>query len=180
MQVPDTDYTVSGNTLTFTSAPSSGQAIQIRELGTVVASGMGPATVTTDTFTGNGVQTTFTLSTAPANKYWTTVNYNGTILLHDAYNVNGSSLVLSAAAANGANIEVTTYGQLGGLYSLINGTSNVNIPSANGNINMSAAGNANVVVVTGSGLNVTGNITQNSVAMATAARSLGYSLVFGL
>ncbi len=186
MQVPDTDYTVSGNTLTFTSAPSSGQAIQIRELGTVVASGMGPATVTTDTFTGNGVQTTFTLSTAPANKYWTTVNYNGTILLHDAYNVNGSSLVLSAAAANGANIEVTSYGQLGGLYSLINGTSNVNIPSANGNINMSAAGNANVVVVDGTGatitgnLTVTGNVVSGGGSGATSARALGYSLVFGL
>jgi hypothetical protein len=39
---------------------------------------------------------------------------------------------------------------------LANGTSNVRIPVASGNINMSAAGNANIVVVTGTGANVTG------------------------
>jgi len=39
---------------------------------------------------------------------------------------------------------------------LANGTSNVRIPAASGNINMSAAGNANIVVVTGTGANVTG------------------------
>jgi len=37
-----------------------------------------------------------------------------------------------------------------------NGTSNVSIPSTNGNVNISAAGNANIVVVTGTGANVTG------------------------
>jgi hypothetical protein len=41
---------------------------------------------------------------------------------------------------------------------LVNGNSNVNIPTANGNINMSAVGNANIVVVTGTGVNVTGTI----------------------
>ena len=41
LQTPDTDYTVSGNVLTFTTAPASNVAIQIRELGTVVV----PATV---------------------------------------------------------------------------------------------------------------------------------------
>ena len=39
---------------------------------------------------------------------------------------------------------------------LANGTSNVRIPTASGNINMSAAGNANIVIVTGTGANVTG------------------------
>ena len=32
LQVPTTDYTISGTTLTFTSAPANGVAIQIREL----------------------------------------------------------------------------------------------------------------------------------------------------
>ena len=51
--------------------------------------------------------------------------------------------------------------------SISNGNSNVNISSANGNVNISSAGNANVLVVTGSGVNVagtlntTGNITAN-------------------
>lgn len=39
-----------------------------------------------------------------------------------------------------------------------NGNSNVNIPSANGNINLSVAGNANVLVVTGTGVNVAGSL----------------------
>jgi hypothetical protein len=39
---------------------------------------------------------------------------------------------------------------------LANGTSNVRIPTASGNINLSSAGNANIVIVTGTGANVTG------------------------
>lgn len=42
---------------------------------------------------------------------------------------------------------------------LANGTSNVRIPVASGNINMSAAGNANIVVVTGTGANITGTFS---------------------
>ena len=41
---------------------------------------------------------------------------------------------------------------------LLNGNSNVNIPNANGNINVSAVGNANILVVTGTGVNVAGTI----------------------
>jgi hypothetical protein len=49
-----------------------------------------------------------------------------------------------------------------------NGTSNVNIPTINGNINLSVGGNANVLVVTGTGASVTGNI--NSSGNVTASR----------
>ena len=47
---------------------------------------------------------------------------------------------------------------------LSNGNSNVNIPSSNGNVNISAVGNANILVVTGTGANVTGtlNVTGNT------------------
>jgi hypothetical protein len=46
---------------------------------------------------------------------------------------------------------------------LANGNSNVSIPSANGNINFSAVGNANIVVITGTGANISGtaNVTGN-------------------
>jgi hypothetical protein len=45
-----------------------------------------------------------------------------------------------------------------------NGNSNINIPSANGNVTISTAGNANVLVVTGTGANIVGtlNATGNS------------------
>ena len=39
-----------------------------------------------------------------------------------------------------------------------NGNSNVNIPSANGNITFTAVGNANVVVITGTGANIAGTL----------------------
>jgi hypothetical protein len=42
---------------------------------------------------------------------------------------------------------------------LSNGTSNVSIPAANGNVNMSVGGTANVLVVTSTGANVTGNLS---------------------
>ena len=52
--------------------------------------------------------------------------------------------------------------------SIANGNSNVNIPAANGNVNISSAGNANIVVVTGTGANVAGtaNITGDILAGA--------------
>ena len=42
---------------------------------------------------------------------------------------------------------------------LANGTSNVSIPAANGNVNVSVNGNANVAVITGTGANVAGYVT---------------------
>ena len=42
--------------------------------------------------------------------------------------------------------------------SITNGNSNVSIPAANGNVNISAVGNANVFVVTGTGVNVAGTL----------------------
>ena len=58
---------------------------------------------------------------------------------------------------------------------LVNGTSNVSIPAANGNVNISAAGNANVVVVTGTGANITGtlNISGNTTFSGVGQRILG-------
>ena len=43
-----------------------------------------------------------------------------------------------------------------------NGTSNIDIPVASGNINLSVAGNANVLVVTGTGVNVAGTLNTGS------------------
>jgi plastocyanin len=54
--------------------------------------------------------------------------------------------------------------QSGGSTSNIsNGNSNVNISSANGDINFSAVGNANVVVITGTGANINGNLTVGNI-----------------
>jgi hypothetical protein len=49
-----------------------------------------------------------------------------------------------------------------------NGNSNINIPATNGNVNISAVGNANIVVVTGTGANIAGtlNVTGNTVTFS--------------
>ncbi len=45
--------------------------------------------------------------------------------------------------------------------SIVNGTSNVSIPTADGNVNTSVDGNANVFVVTGTGANVAGTLSSS-------------------
>ena len=66
------------------------------------------ANVTVDNFTGNGVQTIFTLSTTPAGINQTSVNYNGATVLRTAYTLANANITFSSAPANGSLIEVTT------------------------------------------------------------------------
>ena len=55
--------------------------------------GGGGANITVNDFTGNGVQTTFTLTTTPASVDQTIVNYNGATLLRDSYYLDGANIV---------------------------------------------------------------------------------------
>ena len=66
-----------------------------------------------DTFTGNGVQTVFTLTNAPTSEDYTIINIDGVSQLHSAYTVANANVTLSSAPANGAAIEVMTF-NLGG------------------------------------------------------------------
>jgi len=66
------------------------------------------ANVTVDNFTGNGVQTVFTLSTTPTGINQTSVNYNGATVLRTDYTLANANITFSSAPANGSYIEVTT------------------------------------------------------------------------
>ena len=66
-----------------------------------------------DTFTGNGVQTVFTLTNSPTSEEYTIINIDGVGQLHSAYTVANANVTLSSAPANGAAIEVMTF-NLGG------------------------------------------------------------------
>lgn len=83
--------------------------------------------------------------------------------------------ITAAAAGVGTNLLSGS----GTLSTITNGTSNVNIPAANGNINLSVAGNANILVVTGTGINVagtlntTGNATVGNLSTTTAVITTG-------
>ena len=74
---------------------------------------------------------------------------------------NGSGVLTWAAIPVGTGIS--------------NGTSNVNIPAVNGNVNISVAGISNVLVVTGTGSNIAG--TLNVTGNATVANLAGGNLV---
>jgi len=65
-------------------------------------------TITVDTFTGNGSQTSFTLSVSPSSVNDTTVNYNGVTLLRQSYTISGANIIFDSAPANGSQLEVTT------------------------------------------------------------------------
>jgi len=68
----------------------------------------GGANVTVDNFTGNGVQTIFTLSTTPIGINQTSVNYNGATVLRTDYTLANANITFSSAPENGSLIEVTT------------------------------------------------------------------------
>ena len=89
----------------------------------------------------------------------------GTALITATGNITGANLVtggvVSATGNVTGNFFIGNGSQLTGLNtnSISSGNSNVSIPSANGNVNISAVGNANVVVVTGTGANITGTLS---------------------
>jgi len=86
---------------------------------------------------------------------------------------NGTPPLQVTSITQVANLNVATSG------SVVNGNSNVNIPAANGNVTISAVGNANILVVTGTGanitgtLNATGNANVGNLGTATAIITTG-------
>ena len=75
-------------------------------------------------------------------------------------NVSANNISISGSGnISGANVisAITFQGNFSG--GMSNGTSNVNIPAINGNVNISSAGNANVLVVLGTGVRITGIAT---------------------
>ena len=90
-----------------------------------------------------------------------------------AGNVSGTGGVFTYVSGDGANLTNLPSGSNSA--AIANGTSNVNIPAVDGNINTSVAGNANILIVTGTGANVTGtfNATGNAVVGNISATNLG-------
>ena len=70
--------------------------------------GTGAYSVTFDTFTGNGANSQFTLSTTPLDENHTIVMVGGVAQLKSTYSVSGKTLTLGGPVVNNAVIEVTT------------------------------------------------------------------------
>ena len=95
------NFSVSGTTLTFTTAPSTGTAnIEVMHLKSVVGS------VKVDTFTGDGSDTTFDLANTIAGENNTQVFIDGVYQSKDNYSTSGTTVTFSTAPPNGSAIEV--------------------------------------------------------------------------
>lgn len=65
--------------------------------------------VVTDTFTGNGLTTSFSLSVTPVSKDFVSINIDGVSQLKTAYNIANNILTFTGTPINGAQIDVKTW-----------------------------------------------------------------------
>ena len=98
---PKSTYSVSGTTLTFSTAPPSSSAVEAITLS-------GSIDATLDTMTGDGSDTTLTLSTTPSDETFTQVYVDGVYQPKSTYSVSGTTLTFSAAPPNSTGVEVIT------------------------------------------------------------------------
>ena len=96
---PTTDYTISGTTLTFQTAPASSAEITFRYLP------LGGA-YTSANFTGDGSDTTFTIDSGRAVADILVVVNGLTLVPTDDYTISGTTLTFATAPANLAEITV--------------------------------------------------------------------------
>ena len=147
-----------------------------------IATGTAPFVVTSSTAVANlratAANTANTVTTA-AQPNITSVGTLSSVTVSGISNLGAVGNVRITGGANGQVLTTNGSGNLSWtsistLSTISNGNSNVNIPAANGNVNISAVGNANIVVVTGTGANingyltVTGNITAGNANLGNA------------
>ena len=106
LQKVTTNFTLSGNTLTFTGAPDTGAEIEIKHLAVRSIIRRAPD-FQLDTFTGDGSDTTFTLANSgvPTNSAFVFVNGSAMKPTTD-YAISGNVLTFTSAPDNSAVILV--------------------------------------------------------------------------
>ncbi len=94
---PKSTYSVADTTLTFSTAPPNGSAVEVTSSPNVIFS--------SNTMTGDGSTTTLTLSAAPGTENNTVVYIDGVYQPKSTYSVSGTTLTFSTAPPNGASVE---------------------------------------------------------------------------
>jgi len=157
------DLFISGSTITLGDSTLSAGAINFGNSNVSIPSANGNVTISAVgnanivVVTGTGVNVAGTLNIT-GNANVGNLGFGSGVVTGTANITGGNIIGIIAAGSN----TITTTGNITGGNLLgvhANGNSNVNIPSANGNVNISAVGVANVVVVTGTGVNVSGYVT---------------------
>jgi hypothetical protein len=101
------NYIVSGSTVTFSTAPPTGVAIEV-----VHIKAAGISTINDNQFTGNGSTTDFTLSQSVTDENNTFVFINGVYQDKSTYSISEATLTFSTAPQNGYTIEVMHVGEV--------------------------------------------------------------------
>ena len=97
-------YSVSGTTLTFATAPASGRVITVYHSTTTV----GGSNNSIATMTGDGSDTTLTLSVAPVHENNVQVYFDGVYQSKSNYSISGTTLTFSTAPPSGVAVEAIT------------------------------------------------------------------------
>ena len=100
-------YSVSGTTLTFSTAPVSGRVITVYH----VRSSVSGANMIVDSMTGDGSDTTLTLSVAPVSVNNIQVYFDGVYQAKSNYSVSGTTLTFTTAPPSGVAVEAITHTQ---------------------------------------------------------------------
>jgi hypothetical protein len=98
------NYTTSGSTLTFSTAPPSGAAVEVVHIKAVDASSLNQ-----NSFTGNGSTTAFTLSQSIDDENKTFVFIQGVYQEKSMYSISGNTITFSTAPQNGYTVEVMAF-----------------------------------------------------------------------
>ena len=97
-------YSISGTTLTFSTAPANGRVITAYHSTTTV----GGSNNTINTMTGDNSDTTLTLSVAPVHENNVQVYFDGVYQSKSNYAISGTTLTFSTAPPTGVLVEAIT------------------------------------------------------------------------
>ncbi len=98
------NYTTSGSTLTFSTAPPNGAAVEVVHIKAVDSSSLNK-----NVFTGDGSTTAFALSQSIDDENKTFVFIQGVYQEKSMYSINGVTLTFSTAPQNGYSVEVMAF-----------------------------------------------------------------------
>jgi len=100
-------YSISGTTLTFSTAPQNGYGIEVMKLGNVSVTANA---LVTNSFTGNGSTTAYTLGVTPASLHAVNAYISGLRQDNSTLSLSGNTLTFSTAPPSGASIEIRSIG----------------------------------------------------------------------
>jgi len=98
-------YTVSGNTITFSTAPQNGYSVEVMSIGAVNL--QQASYLEYDNFTGNGSTTNYTLlNGSPSDEKFTMVYIQGVYQEKSTYSLSAGDIIFSTAPQSGYTIEI--------------------------------------------------------------------------